>query len=221
MNKEQIKTYESDFSHMNKILLEYKKLKMMTWKKRGEYLWSYYKFVPVILFFAVIVIYSIGTVFTNMPKNALLSVVVVDANRENLENAEILKEELLRYLDGDLQKEQVNVDMSATSGDAQAQTIKTAIALSTVESNDIVLGNADIYNRFRDQNAFADWKDVLGGNYQKYEKYIIDGAFDFSQSKKWQDLGLTAYSPVYACVLQNSENMQNIRMLLEYFFCGE
>ncbi|MDU5109914.1 MAG: hypothetical protein E6248_05675 [Clostridium sp.] len=218
MNKDIENKHESDLTKKERYYLEIKKIKSLSGKKKIEYLWSYYRFVLAILFVILLIGISIGTMYKNSQRNTLMSIVIVDANQEKFEEVEELKRNILESIGNRGKHDEVVIDISASSSDDSAATIKTIISISSMGENDIVICNEETYKKFKAQGAFANWVDVLGEDYSKYEKYIYNDEFDLSLSDKWLKSEITSYSPVYACVLSKASNKENIKNVIEYFF---
>ncbi len=197
---------------------EIKKMDGLTFGQKVEYFWDYYKVVFVVLFVVILGVGTIWTMFENSRKECLLSVVVVDGAEQNIQAEEKVEQELLQIVGSGKKYEEVHFDLSPSSNEISGNVVKTAIALSPIEENDIAICNLDTYKKFSEQGGFKSWESVLGENYKKYEPYIKQGAIDISCSEKWQELGLTTYSPAYACVLKEGKHMEQVIKMLEYFF---
>lgn len=213
-----VERYESDLTRKEKRHLEAQKIKSLPWKKKIEYLWTYYKFVLVIAAAVVLLVSAAVTMYRNAVQNPVFSMVIVDADRQDEEKVQKLESELEECIRLEGRHDVIRIDTSASSGDESAQTIKTIIAISPMEDNDLAVCDAETYSKFHSQGAFADWRDILGEDYEKYEPYIVQGALDLSKSSNWVKLGLTQYEPVLAGVPARSEHQENVKKVVEYLF---
>lgn len=216
--KEIEKKHESDRTAAEKRYLEKVKIRELHGKAKVEYLWSYYRYLIAVLFFAVIVITGIGTGIANNGQHTVLSVAVVDACRQDEATINTLEKKLLKIIGSEEKHAEVIIDASLSSSEQSAQLIKTAIGMSSeVGENDIVICDRKTYEKFQAQGAFESWKDILGEHYAIYEPYVVGDALDISESEVWKNTGITSYEEVYCCVLQDTEHTENIKKVVKYF----
>ncbi|MDF2513942.1 MAG: hypothetical protein K0S04_3808 [Herbinix sp.] len=188
------KKYESDLTFKEKRKLELQKIKNLSWQKRMEYLWTYYRYLIIVALAVILVIGTGVTMFQNQQRTQLLSIAIIDANPDKITAIEELKEELLSYLGQKNKQDEVFIDTAATSVDTEENTAKLVMVMS-----------------------FVDWKELLGDEYETYETYMTDGIIDLSRMSKWEEGGYTSYSPAYLCVLKKSEHLEKARSFLDYF----
>ena len=208
--------YESDMTPKEKRQAELEKLRGMSLGEKAGYLWTYYKiwlFVPVILIF---VIWQGMQIYHNMQEVELLSVGVVDTNLNTEEGQEAFESDLLELLGTGDENEVVALDTGLSSGDDSASAMKRATVLGA-GTLDLMICGEELYDSYDAQGAFADWEEILGEDYGKYESYFVDGRLDLSRSAKWDSYGLVIYEPVYAGALVSSENTEALRQFAEYY----
>ena len=208
--------YESDMTPKEKRQAELEKLRGMSLGEKAGYLWTYYKiwlFVPVILIF---VIWQGMQIYHNMQEVELLSVGVVDTNLNTEEGQETFESDLLKLLGTGGENEVIALDTGLSSGDDSASAMKRATALGA-GTLDLMICGEELYDSYDAQGAFADWEEILGEDYGKYESYFVDGRLDLSRSAKWDSYGLVIYEPVYAGALVSSENTEALRQFAEYY----
>ena len=75
--------YESDLSRQEKLEQQWKTIRSLKGKKKLEYLWSYYKVILVILLAVILVVYTAGVMIRNGKENTVLSIVIVDAEKND------------------------------------------------------------------------------------------------------------------------------------------
>ena len=208
--------YESDMTPKEKRQAELEKLRGMSLGEKAGYLWTYYKiwlFVPVILIF---VIWQGMQIYHNMQEVELLSVGVVDTNLNTEEGQEAFESDLLKLLGTGDENEVIALDTGLSSGDDSASAMKRATVLGA-GTLDLMICGEELYDSYDAQGAFADWEEILGEDYGKYESYFVDGRLDLSRSAKWDSYGLVIYEPVYAGALVSSENTEALRQFAEYY----
>lgn len=208
--------YESDMTPKEKRQAELEKLRGMSFGEKAGYLWTYYKiwlFVPVILIF---VIWQGMQIYHNMQEVELLSVGVVDTNLNTEEGQETFESDLLKLLGTGGENEVIALDTGLSSGDDSASAMKRATVLGA-GTLDLMICGEELYDSYDAQGAFADWEEILGEDYGKYEPYFVDGRLDLSRSAKWDSYGLVIYEPVYAGALVSSENTEALRQFAEYY----
>lgn len=195
---------------------ELEKLRGMSLGEKAGYLWTYYKIwllVPVILIF---VIWQGMQIYHNMQEVELLSVGVVDTNLNTEEGQETFESDLLKLLGTGDENEVIALDTGLSSGDDSASAMKRATVLGA-GTLDLMICGEELYDSYDAQGAFADWEEILGEDYGKYESYFVDGRLDLSRSAKWDSYGLVIYEPVYAGALVSSENTEALRQFAEYY----
>lgn len=200
---------------------EWEKVKSLKGKKRLEYLWTYYKFVLLIILIAVLILYIAMNSYHHLTQKQLLSAVIVDMDRSCQNNADSLQKELLELLGSGDEKEIVKVDTSVSSQEDAETTMKLTISLSENGGNDVVICNSDVYEEFLAEGAFWDWKDILGDDYDRYRPYIKGAAIDLSKSKKWKERSYVLYEPAYLCILNKTEQLENIKKFLDFLYKDE
>ena len=208
--------YESDMTPKEKRQAELEKLRGMSLGEKAGYLWTYYKiwlFVPVILIF---VIWQGMQIYHNMQEVELLSVGVVDTNLNTEEGQETFESDLLKLLGTGGENEVIALDTGLSSGDDSASAMKRATVLGA-GTLDLMICGEELYDSYDAQGAFADWEEILGEDYGKYESYFVDGRLDLSRSAKWDSYGVVIYEPVYAGALAGSDKTDALRQFAEYF----
>lgn len=197
---------------------EWEKLASLNGQEKMEYLWEYYRPALVVLLGIFFVLGCIFSAVLRAGEEVLLSAVVIDADREREEDFAKLGESLGEFLGTGKPGECVLVDTSATfSGQPEAE-INVVMKLSVVEEHDIVVLGEALWERFREEDAFLDWEELLGTSYPQYASHIRDGALLVSESERWKKAGYVRYEPAYLCVLKSSPRKENAGRVAEYFF---
>ena len=209
------KRYESDMTRKEKRQNELKKLKSMTFKQKVGYIWTYYQGVFAGIIIAC-VIFSIGVqMFQNSQLKSLLSIAVVDSNYNHDEQVEALQNDFLAYAGTGDKHEVVDVDTSLLSGDDYNAVVKMTVVMGAGTA-DMMFCGEETYKKYKQQEAFLSWKEILGDDYSKYEDYMTDdGRLDLEKCPNWEKYNMVYYSPVYAVVMSSSKNLENCIKFLE------
>ena len=209
------KRYESDMTRKEKRQNELKKLKSMTFKQKVGYIWTYYKGVFAGIIIACVII-SIGVqMFQNSQLKSLLSIAVVDSNYNHDEQVEALQNDFLAYAGTGDKHEVVDVDTSLLSGDDYNAVVKMTGVMGAGTADMMFCGEEN-YKKYKQQEAFLSWKEILGDDYSKYEDYMTDdGRLDLEKCPNWEKYNMVYYSPVYAVVMSSSKNLENCIKFLE------
>lgn len=214
------KRYESDLTKKEKRKLEYEKIKGMGFKKKIEYFCAYYKWVLVVVICIGFAANLFWTMYSNSRMNTVLAMAIIDSNGyyANIDQEE-LEQQLLELVGTGDKYDQVVLDISASSADQYEAGMKMMVVVS-VGGNDVMICNQETYDKYNDLEAFQDWKEILGDDYEKYEKYMTNGVPDLSKSIKWVAEGMTSYTPAYAAVMVDAKNVENVVKMLDYYFFG-
>lgn len=198
---------------------EWEKIKSLKGKKRLEYLWMYYRAVLYVLAALILICCTLWTAVVNLRKETLLSVVIVDADRQGgTAQFDKLEAALLERLGTGDRKEEVSLDLSAVSREEDDSMMNMAMKLSVAEDNDAVILDEKTWERFQGQNIFADWEDVLGDDYPDYQEYVTGkDRLLLSGADAWEEGGYVRYSPAYLCVLEKSERKDRVKAFAEYW----
>lgn len=191
--------------------LEWNKIKKLPFRKRMEYLWEYYKAVLVILAAVILAVATGITMYRNLHTDTILSVVIVDADRQN-RNYEDLETMALQKLGKGKQNENIKIDLSASSQTGDDAQMNLAMKLSIVEENDVIICNEQVYERFHKEHAFEDLTDLC-----ETRKLKNNDAFILSDSVVWNDGKYLNYAPAYLCILNSSPNKERAAEFLKMF----
>jgi len=213
--------HESDLSPRERMLLERRRLKQMSWGQRLGYFWDYYKWVPVVIVAAVAIIHEGLAIYHRSQEKILLSVAVLDVPLYSSENGVRLKEDLAAHIGTGSDKEVVDMDTSVMSGNTVAAVTKRSV-VTAAGITDVFVVNRETFEELQEQNAFLDWKELLGESWEKYASlFDADGQLDVSSNNVWISYDLTEYSPAYAGFLVNSKHPENAAGFVDFLFSGE
>lgn len=207
--------YESDLSRQEKLEQQWKTIRSLKGKKKLEYLWSYYKVIPVILLAVILVVYTAGVMIRNGKENTVLSIVIVDAEKNDDEAAEELEKQFLHILGADGRYDHVETVLSASSAQTEENIAKLRVSLSVVGEADLVVCSKEVYEEYAGQGAFADETVLLGADAEKAQAYMTDGQIDLSKCPENFLSESVSYSPAYLCVLGHTERSEAAEAVLK------
>lgn len=213
------KKYESDMTPKEKRQFELEKMSSMTLFQKLEYLWTYYKIWLVVLIGVIFVLYLVVTAYQGFRSVDLLSIAVFDSDYTKEEQTKALEEDLLAAIGTGDKYEKVLIDASVTSGEDYTDVMKSSVVAMS-GTTDLFVCSRDTYIQYEENEMFFDWEEILGEEYTEYEEYMSEGMLELSASPKWEEYMLTSYEPVYAGVLVNSKNADNVKKFVEFFFEG-
>ncbi len=205
---------------MMQIKSELAKIRKLPTGKRLSYLWDYYRIhFFLILFFLVFFFFFLFPLFSQPKKNTILSLAIIDSSQTAKSDTSALNEMILDHLGENSETEKVQIDTSGTTYDSSSSsTIKTAILLSSVGENDIVICGKDLYEQYAKENAFLS-PASLGKKLSPAAASAVDeNAVDLSSCKKWSALGYTDYTPVYLCIPVSCKHPELAADVLNFLF---
>ena len=209
--------YESDLTRKEKVQLELDKIKSMKISDRIEYLWTYYKLWLLAILGIILAVYIGSSMWREATKEELLSIAVIGGDSMEQERVEELRMQLLTFIGSGSKKEKLSLDVAFPLGDDPTAVMKQTVVIGS-GTLDLMICDADTYERYEEQEAFLEWKDVLGADYSTYETFIEDGKMVLSKSQRWNQYEAVPYNPVYVGVLNSTDKEENIKKMLEFFY---
>ena len=211
------KRYESDLTQKEKWQLEWKKIKELEGSERLDYLWTYYKYMLVVLAIVVSFIGIVCSMIRGKMTDQLLVVGIMNTNYEKENELEALQDELMTILDTEKKWEEVSFDTSLTYDLEDYYAMMKFNTMVTAGDMDVVICGQEAVENLQEQGALDEWEEFLGADYAKYEPYMTEFGLELSQSEKW-DRYWDFSNPTYAVLMYSSENPEGVRALLAYFF---
>ena len=209
------KKYESDLTPAEKRKERLKTIKRLKGKARLEYIWEYYRFLLVFVIAAVLVISTAVTMIRNSQQNIVLSIAVVDADKQIDQTNEELAEQIHTALKLP-ENEQVKVHTAVSSVESQENEAKLTMVMSPVSENDIVICGQDVYDKFKDTGVFQEISSVLKGNIEKYQNILTNGQLDLAKCPNQELAECVTDTPAYVLVLNHSQNEAIVKMFIHY-----
>ena len=185
----------------------------MTFGKKLEYLWMYYKswlFAAIIL----VVLVCLGvTMYKGMHTNVLLNAVVIGGDSQK---AEWLGEEFAQY--AGIGKEEGVVRIRANIPDDKGGTTsKTALTtLMGADAVDVLVCSESVFWEYADQEGFMNMGELLSENGVAYGGTAGDYGVLLEAGNILEKEAMTSYDKIYAAVPINSQNPKMAAKFIEY-----
>ncbi len=212
----QINRYESDRTFKEKMALEWQKIQEMSWKKRFEYIWGYYKWHMVGLVAIGFAIYMLGTIIYNTQYTDVFSAIILNGPADGDVIAEDFKgycqdtEKFNRYsvnagmkLDGKSAKDQdtLGIMLGAIAGKAVHVMIVPKFQMERYEDLDILIKMEDVLTE--------EQRDAYSYNVHEYGLKVSD-------NKTLGELGCFPGEDAYLIVLGYVEDLTYVREFVKY-----
>ena len=213
---------------------EREKLRPMSWRKRLDHLWTYYRFhaLAVVGAIAIVVLLIYGQMIAN--QDVLISGIFINTDTSK-EGYEYLSDGYWSSSGGDRHTradiiETMVVRYSQENPDQDSVTMMTSIdAMISARTLDYMLLDESALSYYGPLENCADLSKVLPKDlYSRLLERIVTihgiesggeypAAIDVSDSSFAQRFGLTA-GPSYLVVVANAKDMDKVAAFLEYFF---
>lgn len=196
-----------------------KYLKTLHGAKKLQYLWDYYKIIPILAGVCAFLIFTGFQMYRNASLDPYLDVVVLDAEPDKADALADYGAELSRILDPNLEYDTVSFDWSINTDTNDGEAVyREKLAVVVDQDVDLVVCGQDVQGEYRDEGLFADWTEVLGNDASYYAGYMTEGCLDLSKSTRWNSLGATYDTPCYLLMKNNSTRTEHVLAFVEYFF---
>ncbi len=213
----EINRYESDRSFKEKMALERQKLKGLSWRKKIEYIVTYYKWHFVGLIAIGFVIYTIGTMIYNTQYTDVFSAIILNGNADGEAIAEDFKgycqdtEKFNRYT--------VNAGMKLDGKSAKDQDT-LGIILGSIASKEVQVLIVPEFQleRYVNLGTLIKMEDVLSEEQmQSYGEYVTqEYGLKVSNNKTLGRLGCFPGEDAYMVVISYVEDFTYIRQFVNY-----
>lgn len=205
---------------MNQIKSELQKIRQLSPREKLCYIWDYYRLhFLFILFFLVFFFYFVFPLFTAPKKNIVFSLAIIDSSQTAKTDTSALNDQLLQALGDDPETDQIQIDTSGTTYDSSSSsTIKIAILLSSVGENDVIICGKNLYEQYNEKGAFLNPASCAARLSSAASAAVEGNAVALDNCPKWQALGYTDYTPVYACIPVSCKNPERAITFLNYLY---
>lgn len=214
---------------------ERERLKGLSFKKKLEYIWDYYKMELGILLVVLVIIGLSVQVMKGSGKTTVLSAALI--NVEKVSGGETLEfsREFSDDLELDEKKEDISFDdsyvMNMQSDDIMTTACQTKlIAAIQAETLDVMLMPEDVYQHYLKAGAYLNLEEVLGKDFlNQYPELVCTGreeggredhvyGLKFEENEKLE--ALYGKRTVYFAVASGSKNGEYVKRLAEYLMEG-
>lgn len=185
----------------------------MTFGKKLEYLWMYYKAWLFGALFLVGLIFIGVTMYKGIHTTVLLNAVVIGG--DNLK-AEWLEESFVQY--AGIHEEDGEVRIRTNIPDDQGGTTsKTALTtLMGADAVDVLVCSESIYEEYASQDGFMDMREILGEKAEEYGDAVGDYGVLLGFGNILEKEEMTSYDKIYVAVPVNCQNPEMAARFTEY-----
>lgn len=208
--------HESDLSPRERRQREKARFKEMDLSEKLGFLWDYYKWVIPAVAFLIFFIYEGMGIYHRLQQTIMLSFAVVDVPIDAQDDLHFFTQDMEAFLGSTDDLHVVEIDASAMSGDAPEAVSKLTV-LMAAGMTDIAVLDQDNYEKYEEADAFLDWRELLGEDYELYTTlFDEEGRLDLSKNEKWLSYRLTYYEPAYAAVIASSERTEAAKEFIRF-----
>lgn len=213
------KKHESDLTRKEKWQLEREKVASMSWKKRIEYFFTYYKWVLVVAV-AVIVLGVFGVNwYKNLQKEELLNVVIVNSSAPSTEN---LNQDLRKALKIKDKNQIITIDTSVYTGEGNQTTYNSTMKLSVVmgaRTADIFVCDKETFATYDQDGVFLSVEELMGSEFcEAHAEEVGENYILANQSKLAEEYGIVGYEDAYIGVFSYTEHREHAKAFVEFLF---
>jgi hypothetical protein len=230
---------EKDFSDMTikeRLQNEKKKLKELSFKKKIEYIWDYYKPIMVGIILTITLVSVIIQMAINISKEDVLYIATINSVTQMEENFPFV-EGFKEYAAIDERKQVVTVDTSLMlnyeSEDMDEYYMSAVMKLAAIiaaRQLDVMLMEESVYNRHLYDGTFYDLHELLPEElYKRVEPYLIWGITEEESTSRPYAIDVTDIAEVDVAntfgdkeillgVITNTKNQEYVIQFIEYLF---
>ncbi|MEZ3436296.1 MAG: hypothetical protein K1W34_17065 [Lachnospiraceae bacterium] len=193
---------------------EQKKLfKAMTFGKKLEYLWMYYKAWFAGLLFLIAAVCLGITMYRGAHTTVLLNVAIVGGDNTR---AVKFAEDFARYADITAKDGEIRVKANLPD-ESSGSSLRTALTtLMGADALDVLICSEGVYEEYSGQGAFVSTKDILGKKAEDYGDEVLADAVCVGKDSVPGREEMVRYDKIYAAVSVNSQNQEMAAEFLCY-----
>ena len=162
----------------NNLQKEKKKLKEMTFKKKCEYIWEYYKVHIIVTLIFILFSSSLGySIYQNVKYDDILTSAIIN-NSMSDENRNYISNGFAEYYELDKESETIlfddtfHIDLDTPNESTYASTQKFA-AMVAAKSMDTTIADISFFENYADEGTFYDLSTLLPEDlYAQVEDYL-------------------------------------------------
>lgn len=212
----QINRYESDRSTKEKIELERQKLKSLSWKKKIQYIATYYKWHFVGLTAVCFVIYAIASAIYNTQYTTVFSAVIINGGADGEPIAEDFKE----YCEDSekFHRYEVNAGMYLEDNISKDQgTLGILLGSFASKETQVLILPEFQAERYIDQLALYEMKELLTEEQmERYGDLVGEYTLHLPNNEKLAEFNCYPGEDAYMVVLTYVEDLTYINQFIEY-----
>ena len=210
--KEETKEHKKslvDMTAKEKRLLEKEKLQGMGFKKKMEYFFMYYKWVPILIVGVIAAAVGGYNWYEHAKIENVLSVVAVNTMTQDFTERQ---EEIRKVLGKEGKYDSVSIIGNfATDQEGKDFEYRSQMAFMTqmqAGTLDVMIMPESMYKTESRKGILENMGTVLGEDYKKFAGYENGDCVIITDQEFIEDYGLV-YDEAYVCVLKNSLNQEN------------
>lgn len=200
---------------------EREKLKGLSFGKKLEYIWEYYKAVFAIILFAAVIIAFIVRLISGLGTVTELSVAWINA-QESEGQLQSMEEEFRKFGGWEDGKQKVVFDDSYAIHPGQTDPM-TAISQAKITTDiqakmlDVMVMTEDVYKNYLEMGAFVDMKEVLGKEFSdSHQELLTEEGYALKLTDSIRLKSLYGEEPVYLAVTVRAKNTDNVEKFVKY-----
>ncbi|MDO4600707.1 MAG: hypothetical protein Q4B37_00345 [Eubacteriales bacterium] len=198
-----------DMTAKEKRLLEKEKIKEMSFKKRMEYFFMYYKWVPILIIGVIIAAVGGYSWYEHAKIENVLSVVAVNTMTQDFTERQ---EEIRKTIGKEGKYDSVSI-LSNFATDPEGKDFEyrsqmAFMAQMQAGALDVMIMPESMYRTESKKGILENMGTVLGEDYKKFDGYENGDCVIIKDKEFIEDYGLV-YGEAYICVLKNSLNQEN------------
>lgn len=193
---------------------EQKKLfEAMTFGKKMEYLWMYYKgwFAGFLILLAAV--WAGITMFRNAHTTVLLNIAIVGGDNNQ---AVSFAEDFAEYAEISEKDGEIRVKANLPDESNKRSLMTALTTLMGADALDVLICSEGIYNEYSEQEAFLSMEEVLGEAAGMYEENILADAVCIGADSIPGRQEMVRYDKIYVAVSVNCQNIEMAEKFLYY-----
>lgn len=185
----------------------------MTFGKKIEYLWMYYKgWLAGFLLFAAAVCLGI-TMYREAHKTVFLNVAIVGGDHNQ---AVLFAEEFAEYAGITAKDGEIRVKANLPD-ESSGNALETALTtLMGADALDVLICSESVYEEYSGQEAFLSMQDVLGERGEAYGDKVLADAVCIGKDSVLGRTQMVRYDEIYGAVSVNCQNQERAAAFLCY-----
>ncbi len=215
----EVKRYESDRDFKDKVELEKQKLSSMSWRKRIEYIWAYYKWHMLLVLVVCYVIYNIGLMIYDTQYDDVFSAIIVNGAADG----DPIAEDFKNYCEDTEKFHRYNVNagmyLTGKQNDYKSDQDTLGIMLGMIAGKDVdvlILPKFQMEN-YAKQDVYYKMTEILTPEQiEQYGDAVGEYSLQVPNNKTLQKHGCVPGEDAYLGVLRYVEDLTYVQEFIRY-----